>query len=461
MTRVSKVPREANRPDVAQVAQQVNHESKTSDKQTRETVNKVVKYIDDYRSPNDIKLLREEGYEIDYDRLVGVGANSAVFLAHLANAPPPAPDKNGQKPLYAPGYDIAAKIVAKKWLSHRRPSKTRTGNLKLALALGQARPDHNILKVIDVFKTPERIFIFMQYCTFGNLISFIRRNGQVPGRLSQRWSSQMGSALSFLHKFHIAHRNYKLENVLIDENLNAKLTGFGLSKFCIDIHTKQLIMSKTICGSEPYLAPEMLKEAAQRNYDPKLADVWAFGVGVFLCVTRRYPFEADTLRGLKNDQLSKSYLERDAKKRLTPPIRELLAQTFIIDPSQRPSMQDLCNQSSWLASAHTGRLAIPHTGSPSLASATSPEGTSANMGSPQPNQHLPQASAQRTAQSPQAQPHGANHHQGSPGTNVPEEPATEHLSPVTPVAFQPTDALPIVGSDMPRSDKKKIERDGT
>lgn len=315
----------------------------------RDPAAKVLKYLDDFKSAKDDKELREEfSYEIDYDRLVGVGNNSAVFLAHPVNEPAPPLDSNGLRPLYTLGYDIAVKVIVKKWISAKRPSKTRTGNLKLALTLGQTKPENNILKVIDVLTTTERIFIFMQYCAYGNVISFIRRNGQVSSKLAQRWASQMAAALSFLHRLHVAHRNYKLENVLIDENLNVKLTGFGLSKFCIDPETKQPVLSRTICGSEPYLAPEMLRESSERLYDPKQADVWAFGVGLFLCATRRYPFEANNLRALRAEQAAGKYLERDTKHRMRTVVRELLAQIFVIDPGNRPSMQDLINSNPWL-----------------------------------------------------------------------------------------------------------------
>lgn len=421
-----------------QVQQAAPEGSQVSDRQAKESATKVLKYLDDYRSVGDTKALKDEGYEIDYDRLVGVGVNSAVFLAHAINSPAPPMDKTGQRPLYTPGYDVAAKVVAKKWINNKKPSKTRTGNLKLALALGQTKPENNILKVIDVFKTTDRIFIFMQYCAYGNVISFIRRNGQVPARLSQRWSNQMASALSFLHKFHVAHRNYKLENVLIDENLNAKLTGFGLSKFCIDLQTKQPILSKTICGSEPYLAPEMLKENPERNYDPKLADVWAFGVGVFLCITRRYPFEGENLRALKADQSTGKYLERDTKKRLRTSVRELLASAFTLDPARRPTIQDMLNRSIWLNQS------------------LKPEAT-------------PQAKKQVAPQSPAVDPaqHNAHlqHHiqahkretSAGPQAGGSDEPLPEHLSPVTPMALQPSDALPVARATAPKIERSSIE----
>lgn len=448
-------------PAAVQQASQSDRQ-RTKDQST----SKVLKYLDDYRSANDAKALRDEGYEIDYDRLVGVGKNSAVFLAHSTSATPPPADKDGQRPLYTPGYDIAAKVVAKKWINKKRPSKTRTGNLKLALALGQTKPENNILKVIDVFKTAERIFIFMQYCAYGNVISFIRRNGQVSSKLTQRWSNQMATALCFLHKFHVAHRNYKLENVLIDENLNAKLTGFGLSKFCIDLQTKQPVLSRTICGSEPYLAPEMLKEAKDRYYDPKQADVWAFGVGVFLCSTRRYPFEADNLRALKAEQSARRYMERDSKHRLTVPVRDLLNQIFTIDPNQRPTMQELLNQSAWLSQAPEPLVssrqspgAAPRSPGPTDLARSDISAVSGPAQRPaqRPVQHNPQRAThdhqhQRQHQSPRTGPvtrvvHATN--KALLDNKTESGAGQDQLSPVVPVAHPATDALPHPGAQEP------------
>lgn len=467
--RISDAILAAAQQNAAQTSQRASERREN----TVTSVARVQKYLDDYRSPADIKALRDEGYEIDYDRLVGVGLHSAVFLAHSIDAPSPPLDANGQKPLYTPGYDIAVKVVAKKWIDEKKPSKVRTGNLKLALALGQTKPENNILKVIDVFKTPERVFIFMQYCSFGNIISFIRRNGQVPSRLARRWSMQIATALSFLHKFHVAHRNYKLENVLIDENLNAKLTGFGLSKFCVDLQTKQTIMSKTICGSEPYLAPEMLKESAARLYDPKQADVWAFGVGVFLCVTRRYPFEAESLRALKAEQLKRRYLERDTKKRLRAPVRELLSRTFILNPTQRPTMQELIDQCSWLGAPVENqrqlRISSAQTVSPAGAHAARGPGprtpvspaidirqSSASTSSSAVNKRSPVArrSSARLTKTPKPPGPPMSSHQS-------EEPSVEarSLSPIVPRTFKAKEVLPSAAptniASSTKDDKKK------
>lgn len=209
-----------------------------------------VRYIEDYRSDRDTESLKGEGYEIEYNRLLGIGQRSAMFIGHALNVPKP-PLVNGVMPTYTPEYDLAAKVLVKKHLqSATGPMKCRTRNLKLALALGRMRrtDSKNMLKMYDVFITKERIFIFMQYCIYGNCVDFLRKHGRITEEYARKWAIQMATALEFLHRYQVSHKNYKLENVLIDDKLNAKLTGFGFSKFIIDFQTNRLILSKTICG---------------------------------------------------------------------------------------------------------------------------------------------------------------------------------------------------------------------
>lgn len=136
--------------------------------------------------------------------------------------------------------------------------------------------------------------------------------------------------------------------------------------------THPIIHPKYLCiCSKPYLAPEMLKDASERLYDSRQSDVWAFGVGVFLSLTRRYPFEdSDDINALKKEQLARKYLEKDRHNRLSPPVRILINACFEIDPNIRPTMDDLCQHFPWLAGAGevspTASVSPPVTSSSSL-----------------------------------------------------------------------------------------------
>lgn len=65
----------------------------------------------------------------------------------------------------------------------------------------------------------------------------------------------LASALSYMHSLCIAHRDLKLENVIIDDNLKPKLIDFGFST-CLGKDKKV----KIFCGTPSYMAPEIVQK---------------------------------------------------------------------------------------------------------------------------------------------------------------------------------------------------------
>lgn len=79
----------------------------------------------------------------------------------------------------------------------------------------------------------------------------------------------MVMAVNYLHKKGIAHRDLKLENILIDQDGYIRIIDYGLAKIIDD---NQQAMS--FCGTPEYLAPEMV---LHQGHD-KNVDWWAIGV---------------------------------------------------------------------------------------------------------------------------------------------------------------------------------------
>lgn len=81
---------------------------------------------------------------------------------------------------------------------------------------------------------------------------------------------QVLDGLEYLHSQKIIHRDLKLGNLFLNENMCVKIGDFGLATK-IDFYGEK---KKTICGTPNYIAPEIL-ESKGHSYE---VDVWSFGV---------------------------------------------------------------------------------------------------------------------------------------------------------------------------------------
>ena len=86
----------------------------------------------------------------------------------------------------------------------------------------------------------------------------------------------------------MVHRDLKAENLLLDENMNIKLTDFGFSN-----EFTPGSKLDTFCGSPSYAAPELFPE---KKYNGPEVDVWSLGVILTLSCPNRFPLTDRTGR---------------------------------------------------------------------------------------------------------------------------------------------------------------------
>lgn len=126
----------------------------------------------------------------------------------------------------------------------------------------------------------------MEYCPQGELFSLVQKRyfGE-SDRLCL--FKQLLRGVAYLHRHGIAHRDLKLENLLMTNEGHLKITDFGVSEvFCGEhpglrtaggkcgMNMKECRRSAPgICGSLPYIAPEVLEKKG--DYDPRPLDVWS------------------------------------------------------------------------------------------------------------------------------------------------------------------------------------------
>jgi len=107
-----------------------------------------------------------------------------------------------------------------------------------------------------------------------------------------------------LHQLNIAHRDLKLENLLLNDRGHLKLADFGLAKIVIG-------QTWTSCGTPEYMAPEIVKMKGHG----RAADWWSFGVLVYELFAGTTPFVADSvLQIYRNINAGTKYLDGSKSK---------------------------------------------------------------------------------------------------------------------------------------------------
>ncbi|OHS97776.1 hypothetical protein TRFO_35910 [Tritrichomonas foetus] len=111
----------------------------------------------------------------------------------------------------------------------------------------------------------------------------------------------------------IVHRDIKIENILLDQFSNIKITDFGLSKPCKDT-------LKTRCGSPIYSSPELIKG---ENYTTK-TDIWSLGILLYYMCFNKIPFYSENIqtlfRMIVNDELTFPNVSSETKIELSSQI---------------------------------------------------------------------------------------------------------------------------------------------
>lgn len=186
--------------------------------------------------------------------------------------------------------------------------------------------DHpNILKLYDVIKKKDTIYLILEYCNGGDLSKYI---GTREKKHDNKYFYQIFSGLEYLCNNNILHRDIKPHNILI-KNGNVKISDFGFAKA---FEKNELIT--TFCGSPLYMAPEIIKK---REYNSK-SDIWSLGVIVYELFLKKHPYYTESKKILWNKIKSGIQINYD---NLDPLVEEIVRLMLVENPADRVNWENL------------------------------------------------------------------------------------------------------------------------
>ncbi|KAJ4844264.1 hypothetical protein Tsubulata_009810 [Turnera subulata] len=183
--------------------------------------------------------------------------------------------EGGFGPVYK-GVLPDGRVVAVKQLS----SKSKQGNREFLNEMGiiSCLQHPNLVKLHGCCIEGDQLLLVYEYMENNSLARALFGDGK--SQLKLDWPTRLricigiARGLAFLHeesKLKIVHRDIKATNVLLDKDLNPKISDFGLAK--LDEEEKSHISTR-VAGTIGYMAPEY----ALWGYLTEKADVYSFGV---------------------------------------------------------------------------------------------------------------------------------------------------------------------------------------
>ena len=222
---------------------------------------------------------------------------------------------------------VAIKILDKMILSHT-PDDYQS--VKQEINILKSVKHKHIVQLYDVLQTPRHIFIIMEYCEGKDLLDYILTKSKLSEEESLKYFHQLINALFYLHSQNIAHRDIKIDNMLLDRNRDLKLVDFGLSTKYPDDN-----LLDQPCGTVVYAAPEVLQG---REYHGMLADVWSSGIVLYGMLSGYLPF------GDQDDEVNRINI---ISGKITYPsyfsncVKDLLMHMLDLDPMTRYTLQEV------------------------------------------------------------------------------------------------------------------------
>jgi protein kinase A len=204
--------------------------------------------------------------DLTMHRILGHGGFGNVFLV--------------QSKLQSNNNVYALKVINKRKLLESKQERSVLREKELLQLLRHPF----ILYLVSSFQDATNLYLVLPLIQGGELFNLVEDQARKTGSGLKNndaafYAAGIIEALGHFHHRHMAYRDLKLENVMIDVDGYTKIVDLGFAKVIVD-------KSYTFCGTPEYLAPEIIMAKGHNH----AVDYWSFGVLLYELLAGRSPF---------------------------------------------------------------------------------------------------------------------------------------------------------------------------
>ncbi len=163
--------------------------------------------------------------------------------------------------------------------------------LREAKAAGKLVHPH-VVTLFDAGEDGDTLFLAFEYVKGADLSSRLEAGPPFTLAEALRVIRQAAEGLAYAHAQGIVHRDIKPSNLMLDERAWVKVSDFGIAKMAGQ--ATELTMTGSVVGSPHYLSPEQIRG---EELDGR-SDLFSLGVVLYELLSRKRPFEGETLTSL-------------------------------------------------------------------------------------------------------------------------------------------------------------------
>ncbi|XP_023331848.1 serine/threonine-protein kinase PLK1 [Eurytemora carolleeae] len=226
----------------------------------------------------------------------------------------------------ATGEIVAGKIVPKSMLTKAHQKEKMAQEIRLHKIVRHSY----IVKLFSYFEDSNFVYVILELCRKKSLMELHKRRQAITEPETRYFMRQMLLGCQYLHENKIIHRDLKLGNVFLNDDLEIKIGDFGLATK-VDFEGER---KKTLCGTPNYIAPEVLGKKGH-SYE---VDVWSLGCILYTLLVGKPPFETQSLKDTYSRIKRNEY---HIPSKIGPLARNLIAKLLQNDPMKRPSVTEI------------------------------------------------------------------------------------------------------------------------